>query len=165
MLKADFDYKKVSWEGNIYVHFFSIVKSENTISFLWDFGDGKSSTDVNPHHNYLIKGIYKVELNVVTAGNEIVTIEKEINIEQDYIIPNFSNQTKNENNKIDNIKNKRNIPIGFYILGFIIVLVIIVACFPECKDFINNTQTKIVLIIMSIVSAIVGFVKKIKIKK
>ncbi|MEM6297187.1 MAG: PKD domain-containing protein, partial [Bacteroidota bacterium] len=32
------------------------------ITRLWDFGDGTSSTDVNPLHNYLAQGIYEVSL-------------------------------------------------------------------------------------------------------
>jgi PKD repeat protein len=39
-------------------------KSENTISFNWEFGDGTTSTDKNPIHTYSIAGIYTVNLTV-----------------------------------------------------------------------------------------------------
>jgi PKD repeat protein len=43
-------------------------KSTNTPStWSWNFGDGATSTEQNPSHVYLVKGVYTVSL---TAGNE-----------------------------------------------------------------------------------------------
>lgn len=36
--------------------------SDNADSYLWDFGDGSSSTEENPNHEYLTPGIYEVVL-------------------------------------------------------------------------------------------------------
>ena len=34
------------------------------LTYLWNFGDGTTSTDVNPAHNYNITGIYNIKLTV-----------------------------------------------------------------------------------------------------
>ncbi|MFN0034303.1 MAG: PKD domain-containing protein [Saprospiraceae bacterium] len=44
--------------------------SSNGISYSWDFGDGQSSTDANPAHDYAVDGIYTV---VLTATNDCGT--------------------------------------------------------------------------------------------
>lgn len=35
--------------------------------FLWDFGDGGTSTDISPTHTYLEEGVFTVELKMVTV--------------------------------------------------------------------------------------------------
>lgn len=56
------------------------------IRYLWDFGDGTTSTEKSPTHTYLKEGIYTVKLNiittlgaqgVVTKSNYIVVSEEE----------------------------------------------------------------------------------------
>ena len=47
--------------------------------YLWDFGDGNSSTDVNPVHSYTVPGKYEVELSArnyyqVNTFRETVTV-------------------------------------------------------------------------------------------
>lgn len=39
----------------------------NLISWVWDFGDGNSSTVQNPAHQYAVPGVYQV---ILTVGNE-----------------------------------------------------------------------------------------------
>lgn len=39
----------------------------NPTSWLWDFGDGTTSTQQNPSHNYTIKGIYTVTLTATNS--------------------------------------------------------------------------------------------------
>lgn len=52
---------------------FSFVNtSENGVSYLWDFGDGNTSTDQNPIHTYLNEGTYLVTLTVY-QNNECYT--------------------------------------------------------------------------------------------
>ncbi|MCP4524268.1 MAG: PKD domain-containing protein [Candidatus Gracilibacteria bacterium] len=54
-------------------------KSEGQISsYLWDFGDGQTSTEANPTHSYKKKGVYKVTLRLDFANNNV--LEEEVNI-------------------------------------------------------------------------------------
>lgn len=46
--------------------------SQGADSFLWDFGDGNTSTEMNPVHQYSSGGSYTVSLTVMTGGNSIV---------------------------------------------------------------------------------------------
>ncbi len=46
---------------------FQNQSSANSISYMWDFGDGATSTDVNPIHTYSVDGFYTVTL---TATND-----------------------------------------------------------------------------------------------
>jgi len=48
------DFKTVSFQA----------KDPSGVSYFWDFGDGSSSTDINPTHTYL-PGVYTVTLKVV----------------------------------------------------------------------------------------------------
>lgn len=41
--------------------------SQNGVSYIWDFGDGGSSTDENPSHTYASDGTYDVQLIVMNA--------------------------------------------------------------------------------------------------
>lgn len=47
----------------------STIKFENTSekadSFVWDFGDGKTSQEMSPQHRYLQSGIYDVKLKAI----------------------------------------------------------------------------------------------------
>ncbi len=55
---VDFDY--IAIEAN--VNFIDNTIGANT--YLWDFGDGNSSTEANPNHTYATPGTYEVELLV-----------------------------------------------------------------------------------------------------
>ena len=60
------------YEGfiNEVIEFSSALSSDpegDTLSYIWRFGDGNSSTDPNPSHKYLAKGTYSVSL-VVSDG-------------------------------------------------------------------------------------------------
>jgi PKD repeat protein len=46
------------------VNFYNLTSVFETVT--WDFGDGTSSNEVNPIHNYLEPGVYDVTLHVVT---------------------------------------------------------------------------------------------------
>lgn len=48
-------------------------------SYLWNFGDGSTSTDANPIHTYAATGDYLVSLQVTSGGND-VSYEETINI-------------------------------------------------------------------------------------
>jgi gliding motility-associated-like protein len=46
----------------------SILHATNSSDFLWDFGDGRTSTDRNPTHLYNGPGVYDVKLTVTDAA-------------------------------------------------------------------------------------------------
>lgn len=53
--------------------FFDITNSDHVISREWNFGDGSSSVEENPIHEYTVSGVYRVMLTVVIkiAQNDI----------------------------------------------------------------------------------------------
>lgn len=51
--------------------------SEKAETYMWDFGDGNTSTDNSPEHNYYLSGKYKVKLIAKQGKKESIT-EKEI---------------------------------------------------------------------------------------
>ncbi|MFD0797316.1 T9SS type B sorting domain-containing protein [Maribacter chungangensis] len=48
---------------------FEVNSSETIVSALWNFGDGVTSTEERPLHNYTTGGIYTVSVTVTTATN------------------------------------------------------------------------------------------------
>jgi PKD repeat protein len=54
--------------------------SQNLTSFVWDFGDGTTSTATNPTHSYTIPGDYLVILEGVNACGDTLSIFKEITV-------------------------------------------------------------------------------------
>lgn len=68
-LKADFIADTLSGGIPLTVNFSDTSKG-TPIAWIWNFGDGNSSTDKNPQHIYTSPGSYKVELEVIDAeGN------------------------------------------------------------------------------------------------
>lgn len=49
-------------------------------SMHWDFGDGETSTEINPDHTYVSEGEYAVKLIVLKTGNCSDTIVKNVSI-------------------------------------------------------------------------------------
>jgi PKD repeat protein len=43
--------------------------SRNASSYIWDFGDGSTSTEKDPVHNYIDAGIYNVKLAAIAGGD------------------------------------------------------------------------------------------------
>lgn len=57
--------------------------SERATSYLWDFGDGNTSTDENPTHNYTNDGVervYMVTLTTTNFINKTTSITKEVTV-------------------------------------------------------------------------------------
>ena len=55
-------------------------ESTKSDSYMWDFGDGKTSEDYSPNHQYELSGKYTVKLTAVKGGKKSMQ-EKEIFIE------------------------------------------------------------------------------------
>lgn len=53
--------------------------SKKATSYLWDFGDGTTSTEANPNHKYSLSGKYKIKL-IAKKGNKESIVEKELNV-------------------------------------------------------------------------------------
>ena len=53
--------------------------SQNATSYLWDFGDGKTSTEENPVHEYADYGDYTVKLTATNASGS-KSYEEELNL-------------------------------------------------------------------------------------
>lgn len=57
-----------------------INTSQNGSSYQWEFGDGETSSEINPIHMYKIENTYKVKLVVSSIENIKNEVIKEINI-------------------------------------------------------------------------------------
>lgn len=58
---------------------FSVNSNQEILSVNWSFGDGNSSTELNPTHTYALTGTYTVEAVVVTT-KETLTLTRDVNI-------------------------------------------------------------------------------------
>jgi PKD repeat protein len=56
------------------------LSSEDAVSFNWDFGDGSTSTDFMPMHQYAEAGTYTITLAITTADGCTNTISATINL-------------------------------------------------------------------------------------
>ena len=78
VLKTDFS--SVSNCTNNSVQFTDLsTTTKGTLNYLWDFGDGTTSTDKNPNHTYATSGIHNVSLQVSNPPSSCVDVlQKEI---------------------------------------------------------------------------------------
>ena len=53
----------------------------STYSYLWDFGDGATSTVQNPMHNYSSPGLYHAVVTV-TSGSQTAQCQKDVSVSQ-----------------------------------------------------------------------------------
>lgn len=63
-------------------------------NLLWTFGDGSSSTDLNPTHEYTSNGNYTIMLTVVDSCGNSESISKNVLIDSDLAVDNFNNLTQ-----------------------------------------------------------------------
>ena len=63
------------YQGNSFVVFFADLSTgtDTIVSWSWDFGDGSTSTQQNPVHNYSQSGYYLVCLTIETGANGAIT--------------------------------------------------------------------------------------------
>ena len=50
--------------------------SEKADTYMWDFGDGRTSTEFNPTHTFLLSGTYNVTLKAIKDGKSKTTSQK-----------------------------------------------------------------------------------------
>ena len=74
---ADFDYE-VSEQNPLEVSFMN--KSTNSESYMWDFGDGETSTEENPVHEYAEGGTYEVTLTASNADDVSTDVSKTLSL-------------------------------------------------------------------------------------
>ncbi|MCD6512648.1 MAG: PKD domain-containing protein, partial [Thermoplasmata archaeon] len=98
-LSADFTWQPENPNDLQEVHFID-NSSGNIVIWVWYFGDGNSSTDVNPYHKYADNGSYNVTLIVISAYGNMDKITKQINI---------SNVPPHAIIKVDAVNNKSNV--------------------------------------------------------
>ena len=58
------------------VAFRDLSTGTSPMTYLWEFGDGATSTEQNPSHNYIRQGLYTVRLtvtNIYGSSSEIKT--------------------------------------------------------------------------------------------
>ncbi|MDD5503144.1 MAG: PKD domain-containing protein [Candidatus Thermoplasmatota archaeon] len=60
----------------------SSVENGTITSWLWEFGDGKNSTEQNPAHNYTTAGTYTVKLTLTSSAGKTDFISKQIAVEK-----------------------------------------------------------------------------------
>jgi len=71
---ADFSFLPTSGEEPLTVSFTDLSAStDGIVSWLWNFGDGKTSTEQNPTHIYTNEGIYTVSLTVEEGDGDYDT--------------------------------------------------------------------------------------------
>jgi PKD repeat protein len=58
----------------------TINSSKNAASYLWDFGDGATSTQQNPTHTYSLSGVCVVRLVASGAGGSS-TVEQAVPVQ------------------------------------------------------------------------------------
>ena len=75
------------------VQFIDNSSGPGTLSYVWDFGDGNSSTNKTPAHNYSSPGIFSVSLKVISDGgcsassikNDFINVSS---FTSDFTVPN-----------------------------------------------------------------------------
>lgn len=80
------------------VQFTNLSSDENVVMYLWDFGDGTVSYELNPIHEYQKAGKYKVRLTAKNIKGEYFSSEIEEIVVYDKPLANF--EYKIENNCI-----------------------------------------------------------------
>ena len=76
---ADFTWQPENPTDLDSIHFID-NSSGDIVIWVWYFGDGNSSTDVNPYYKYADNGTYNVTLIVIDSNGIMNKISKEINV-------------------------------------------------------------------------------------
>ncbi len=76
---ASFQYE-ISEENPLEVTFTNY--SQNATTYAWDFGDGESSTEESPIHEYAESGTYTVKLTVTNTAGAVHDVSKDITLSE-----------------------------------------------------------------------------------
>lgn len=79
-LYCEFSVNKRTAQTGEWITFSDETFGAPIVSWLWDFGDGRSSTKQNPIHYYLVTGAYNVRLTVESAGGDQARQYKQVYI-------------------------------------------------------------------------------------
>ena len=71
------------------VNFTNTSSGSNIINYKWDFGDGATSTSINPTHSFTTTGVFNTQLVVTNQSGCTNTVSKLISIGA--VVPNFNN--------------------------------------------------------------------------
>ncbi len=128
---ANFSAYNVCIGSDIEFHDLSMsAPNDNIIGRAWNFGDGNSSTDLNPIHLYNNPGIYDVFLHIQSASGCGASAHKKVHVAAhpivDFTITNMCNKQQTEflNNSnmngghIDNISWHFNDPLNPNFVGY-----------------------------------------------
>ena len=81
--EASFNLLKQEYDNTVpSVHFEN--RSLRGSSYIWDFGDGATSTIAHPDHVYKKEGMYQVSLTVTNANGCVDRTERTVRIDSDY---------------------------------------------------------------------------------
>lgn len=95
LLVADFEFEVDLGNGNLITGgdiqieenvLFKDLSLGKAILWNWDFGDGATSSDQNPVHQYLEKGTYTVKLQVIDDIGCVSNFEITVNVFDDYLV-------------------------------------------------------------------------------
>lgn len=82
--EATFNVQKQEYEGLVPSVHFENRSLGSSNQYLWDFGDGSTSTVAHPDHVFKKKGEYRVELTVTNAKGCVNKHDRVIRIDRDY---------------------------------------------------------------------------------
>ncbi len=70
---------------------FQNFSTGHVVRYLWDFGDGGTSLERSPTHEYVAEGFYTVKLNVITStgAQGVATKTEYIQVDEDESVPFF----------------------------------------------------------------------------
>lgn len=92
----------IKYEGCEQPRYYLKNLSLNGQSFLWHFGDGSTSTEVDPTHTFSEPGTYKVQLEAYHKSCKEL-VEKEIKVDK-FFIPSLITRNKDQKNEAFEIK-------------------------------------------------------------
>lgn len=78
----DFSTKAVDCPGSATIRFSNLTS--NGYRYVWDFGDGQSSTEINPQHYFYIGGDYDIQLVASSRLGCADSISRTISVTQDF---------------------------------------------------------------------------------